>query len=155
MPAIRRLSRDVLTFNPEPDKVERVELPPDGTKLDVEATRKIMIGNTVSEMRIRQGKPYWRSWHYYLDDKIMAAVIGHNLGRPTRRPWGITGDGKYWRIISRREKLYWNNFRIEDGMLCMDACDGNDEDSRGLVFKGDSEDLAAPTEGMDLLADDG
>ncbi len=153
MPAIRCLTRDILTYNENPDQVERVELPPDGTQLSAEEMKDLITGNTLSEMRMRGDKPYWRSWHHYMDDKTMVAVIGHNLGRPSRRPWGIE-DGKYWRILSRKEKLYWNNFRIEDGMLCMDACDGNTEHSRAIVFKGDSEHLVEPTEGQELLREE-
>jgi hypothetical protein len=150
MPAIRCLTRDILTYNENPDQVEIIELPPDGTQLSAEEVKDLITGNTVSEMRMRGGKPYWRSWHYYIDDKTMVAVIGHNLGRPTRRPWGIE-DGKYWRILSRLEKLYWDNFRIEDRMLCMDACPPNKEDSRAVILKGDSEHQTEPTEGQDLL----
>ena len=79
MPAIRCLTRDILTYNKNPDQVERVELPPDGTQLSAEEMKDLITGNTVSEMRIRGGKPYWRSWHHYMDDKTMVAVIGHNL----------------------------------------------------------------------------
>lgn len=153
MPAIRSMTRDILTYNENPDLVETVELPSDGTRLSAEEVKDLIVGNTVSEIRMRGGKPYWRSWHYYIDDATMVAVIGHNLGRPTRRPWGME-NGKYWRILSRREKLYWDNFRIEDRMLCMDACPPNKEDSRAIILKGDTEHQVEVTEGQELLQEE-